>query len=335
MIDVTLCVAFGSRNRAVVWAGTYETEFAPTPGQSTEIHLHDPADERDEGPESIMAEVVYSEIEDNGTTVVFLYAGEELPNEHVSSLFEASQWVPMSEAQARDIMEIVDAAPPMAHTHDVLLVAGDLDARDEDGNPTFEAWNREIAADDPVIPMFGERLYVDVLDALPFDEDEADGDIEDEIDEGDESPVGMRMVADENNVGSAADGLPAVVFYAAKVDHGEAQVGFWVSSLADISGFDLVAAGWQKMTPETFDPVEFRLAERVDLARRTRIDTDVDSEGQYFLKDYELLNAAQVEESQYELLPSALANHCRAAREMLGINEIVSGWADEQSGGTK
>lgn len=334
-MDVTLCVAFGSRERAVVWAGSYQTEFAPTPGQSTEIHLHSQPDARDEDPESIFAEVVHAETEDDGTTIVFLYAGEQLPDDHICMLLEASQWVPMNAVQARDVMEIVDAAPPMAHTHDVLLVVGDLEAKDEDGNPTFESWNRAIIPDDPVIPMFGERLYVDVLDALPSDDEEDESDDEDEDLSDSPTLVGLQMIANEDDTGSAATGLPAVVFYAAKVDPGEAQVGFWVSSLGDVSGFDLVAAGWQKMTPDIFDPIEFRLGERVDLARRTRIDSDVDDDGQLFLKDFELRDAARVEESQYELLPSALVNHCKAAKEMLGIDDIVSGWLDEQSDDTK
>lgn len=336
-MDVTLCLVFGSRERAVVWAGSYETDEPPMEGQSTEIHLHTQPDMGDPEPDSIVAEVVHTEISEEGQGVVFLFAGEQLPDDHIISLLTALHWVPMSDNQAQDVMEIVEAAPPMARVHDVLLVVGDLDLVDADGNPEVEAWNRTISADDPVIPMFGERMYVDVLDALPFlDEDEifTEEDEESELAEDDldysEEALNLVPEADENNVGSAATGLPAVVFYAAKVDPGEAQVGFWVSSLGDITGFDLVAAGWEKMTPDTFNPTEFRLAERVDLSRRTHIDTDFDDEGQIILNDYEVENASLVSESQYELMPSALVNHCRAAKEMLGLDDIVSSWIDEQ-----
>lgn len=337
MTDVMLYVAFGSRDRAVVWAGTYQTEEPPRPGQSTEIQLHSRPDMEDEDPESLLTEVVYAEEdEETGVTVVYLYAGETLPDERISQLFEASKWVSMGEPEARSIMELVDATPPLAHTHDVLLIVGDPDAKDGEGKRAPEAWNRVIVADDPVIPMFGERLYVDVLDALPLDdEDEEDGEGEGEDldleDADDEEPVlGVHLIADENVEGTGAYGLPAVVFYAAKVDPGEAQVGFWVSGLGDVSGFDLVAAGWQKMSPDQFDADEFRLSERVDLAKRTKIYTELDDDGQYVLKDYELLDAATVTESQYDLLPQALVNHCRAASEMMQIDDIVSGWVDEQ-----
>lgn len=342
-MDVTLCLVFGSRDRAVVWAGSYETEEPPLTGQSTEVHLHTQPDMGEPEPDSIIAEVVHSEISEEGQAVVFLFAGEELPDERITTLLEALRWVPMSDSQAQDVMEIVEAAPPMARVHDVLLVVGDMDRVDADGNPDVEAWNRTISADDPVIPMFGERLYVDVLDAIPLydeedfysDEAEEDEDLAEDDESIDPEDIELLLEADESNVGSAANGLPAVVFYSAKVDPGEAQVGFWVSSLGDVTGFDLVAAGWEKMTPDTFDPVEFRLAERVDLSRRTNIDTDFDDEGQIILNDYEVENAAQVTESQYELMPSALVNHCRAAKEMLGIDDIVSGWADEQGEASK
>lgn len=345
-MDVTLCLVFGSRDNAVVWAGSYETDEPPMEGQSTEIHLHTHPDLGEPEPDSIIAEVVHTEISEEGQGVVFLFAGEELPDERITSLLSALRWVPMSDSQAQDVMEIVEAAPPMARVHDVLLVAGDLDRVDSEGKPDVEAWNRTISADDPVIPMFGERMYIDVLDALPYydEEDMLDGyehgaDEEHESDteepdlDADPNILDLIPEADENNVGSGATGLPAVVFYAAKVDPGEAQVGFWVSSLGDISGFDLMAAGWEKMTPDTFNPTEFRLAERVDLSRRTHIDTDFDDEGQIILNDYEVENASQVSESQYELMPSALVNHCRTAREMLELDDIVSSWVDEQDEG--
>jgi len=334
-MDVTLCLVFGSREHAIVWAGSYETEEPPLPGQSTEVHLQTQPDLGEPEPESIIAEVVHSEISEEGQAVVFLFAGEELPDERITELLTALRWVPMSDVQARDVMEIVEAAPPMARVHDVLLVVGDLNRVDEDGNPDLEAWNRTINADDPVIPMFGERLYVDALDAIPlYDEDDFDDADDSEDDELVMEEIELVPEANEENVGSAANGLPAVVFYAAKVDPGEAQVGFWVSSLGDITGFDLMAAGWEKMTPDTFDPVEFRLEERVDLSRRTHIDTDFDDEGQMILNDYEVEGAALVTESQYELMPSALVNHCRMAKEMLGIDDIVSSWADEQGDST-
>jgi hypothetical protein len=337
-MDVTLCLVFGSRDRAVVWAGAYETDQPPMAGQSTQIHLHTRPDmEEDPEPEIIVAEVVHSEVSEEGETVVFLYAGEYIPDERIVSLLSALRWLPMADNQAQDVMEIVAAAPPMARLHDVLLIVGELDGLDNEGNPSVEAWNRTISADDPVIPMFGERMYLDVIDAISMDEeylleDEYEDGEESELVEGDEGVVFVPE-ANENNIGSAADGLPAVVFYAAKVDPGEAQVGFWVSSLGDITGFDLVAAGWEKMTADTFDPIEFRLSERVELSRRTRIDTEFDEEGQIVLNDFEVKNASEVTESQYALLPSALVNHCRAAKEMLSIDDIVSGWVDEQGKG--
>jgi hypothetical protein len=329
-MDVTLCLVFGSLDRAIVWAGAYETDQPPMAGQSTEIHLHTQPDMQDSEPETIIAEVVHSEVSEEGETVVFLYAGEDMPDEHTISLLSALRWLPMSDNQAQDVMEIVAAAPPMARLHDVLLIVGDVNNLDSEGNPSVEAWNRTISADDPVIPMFGERMYVDVIDAVPLDEDYEEVDENLDIDNED---IVFIPAANEENTGSAENGLPAVVFYAAKVDPGEAQVGFWVSSLGDITGFDLVAAGWEKMTQDTFDPIEFRLSERVDLSRRTRIETDFDEEGQIVLNDFEVKNAAEVTESQYELLPSALANHCRTAKEMLSIDDIVSGWVDEQGNG--
>lgn len=333
MSNLLMCIAFGSTAAPAVWAGANDLEQMPQVGQVANLEFR----EASTGDTlTVSAEFVYVGLDDEGDDVAYLYAGD-LPDEQLHTALEGSAWTQLSPEAAKSILAIVESAPPVAAVHDVLLVIGDPEAVDEDGEPAVQAWNRTIYPDDPLVPMFGERLIIDVFDATEDysdsdDEDESFDDSDDE-DEDSSGEVLVRVLApiDLTAPGTPEDGYPSVVFYAAKVEAGEAQVGFWVHSIGAATAFDLVEAGWQMLSPEQFDPVEFRVAERVNLAVRTTIVTGEDEDGTPALLDFAVLDASGVREDQYSLMPTILAEHCRAANELNGdMDALIRSWSQEQ-----
>lgn len=350
MSELTLCVAFGNAAHPAVWASTLDVENVPGLGMRTQVHLtlSNGEDDPDEGVEVdedddsvLIAEVAHLDVNEDGTPVAYLYASDDLPSETTISLLEQADWVRLNDDVARGVLAIVEASPPAAATHDVLLVLGDPDP--SEGPAAVEAWSRSFHPDDPRVPMFGDRLLIDPLDAMGDytdlndsylditleigvpDDDNADSD-ESDTDSDDEEVVAYNRLIDLDEPGSLDDGFPGLVFYAAKVDAGEAQVGFWLPRPEGINGFELLAAGWQRMNADEFDPVEFRLSERINLATRTVIRVEEDEDGDIRLADYEIDDAETVEDDQLELLPPALSEHCRASREFTDIESIIDSW---------
>jgi hypothetical protein len=303
-------------------------------GQRTQFDFHASFPDGRSDVTELVTQVVYVEEEEDGTEVSYLFGGEEIPDSDLQARFEAAFWTRMSDDEARDVLEIVAVTPPVAAIHDVLLLVGDPTARDEDGNLVpVEAWNFYLNPDDPRLPMFGQRLQFDLLNWIPDEDDEEDEDLDD-LDEDVDSEENDPVIPQDIDVwvpSSAAEGATALVVYCSIVDVGEAQVSFWVSSLGDIDGFDLMAAGWEKLGPDTFDPVEFRAAERIDLALRTHLEIRMDPYGEVYLTDFEIQDAVNVSEDQYALLPPSMIEACRAARELLDVDDIVRDWGDSDS----
>jgi hypothetical protein len=335
VVDITLCVAFGSTADHAVWAGTYRTDELPEVGMRTELRLTDSSIEKTDH-DSIVAEVIYSDVDSDGDPVVYLFAGPQIPDADVTDLLVQSSWVELGEEAAFGVMTILDAAPPTAAIHDVLLVIGDPSRTDEQGNPDVEAWHRVVAPHDPMIPMFAERLYLDPTDSMSDPDEDDDFDDDREFPEGDAAVDGefpdSRMTnldIDLDEPGSPDEGYPCLVFYASKSEPGEAQLGFWVTSLGELTGFDLVAAGWVRLTPEEFDAGDFRVAERVELALRTEIVTDLDEDGDPFLVDFEITDAIDVREDQYELLPHLLQEQAKASHELARVEDVIRAWSED------
>lgn len=323
---LTLCVAFGTVDEPAVWAAIIDDDWEPAVGMRAEFHVKANADDVDDLFE-IVAQVMYiSEVED-GSAVVYLFGGEDLPDESMTDRLEANSWTQLESDEAHSVMEVVSAAPPTAAAHDVLLVVGDPFSQ-PDGSPVaFQAWNRMIAPEDPLLPMFGQRLVVDLLDSVSDDALEPDL-----RDDGDSVPFRVVIPVDPWTPGNASDGVNTVVVYCAVVDAGVAQVVFWAPSLEAIDGFDLLAAGWEMLTEEDFDPLDFKLAERIELALKTELQIELDEDGEPYLTDFQIRDAAEVSPDLYDLLPPGLAEQCRFAAEMTEADDVLARWRDEGFG---
>lgn len=340
MSRIMLCVAFGSKTHPAAWASSLDVEELPSIGMRTQLFLHSRAEStenletsaEEDDSSYVVAEVAHVGVDDDGVPVAYLFASSDLPDDETIGYLEQGHWVRLGDDAARGILTILESSPPAAATHEVMLVLGDVAP---DGDPSkVEAWTKCFLPDDPRIPMFGDRMLLDPLDALgeyedSEDEDSADADGGETPDKESAEGTPYNRWLDLEQQGSDDEGYPALVFFAAKVDAGEAQVAFWIPKPGTLNGFDLLAAGWQQMSVEEFDPIEFRVVERVDLASRTVIRVQENSdESLGLLVDYEVDNAASVRDDQLELLPPVLAEHCLASRELGDIDAIIESWRD-------
>lgn len=323
---VTLCVAFGTPEEPAAWAAVMDDEWEPTIGMRAEFHVKASAEDEEDLFE-IVAQVVYIGSADDGSAITYLFGGEDLPDEDMTDRLELNSWTRLPDEDARNVMDVVSAAAPTAAAHDILLVVGDPFARSDGAEVAYQAWNRIIAPEDPLLPMFGQRLVVDLLDSAS---DDAFG--TDVVEEDPKTPFKVLIPVDPWTPGTAASGVNTIVVYSAIVDAGVAQVVFWAPSLASIDGFDLMAAGWEMLDEEDFDPVEFRLTERVELAAKTELRIALDEDDEPCLIDFQIQDAAEVSPDCYDLLPPGLAEHCRFAAEMVSADDIVAQWREEGFG---
>lgn len=338
-MSATLCVAFGTLESCSVWATTISADVDIYLGMRTQFNFSDEPD--DEDPLEVVGQVVHTDVQEDGSAISFLFAGEELPDRELQAQLD-EHWMKLDEDNAHDVMLIVATAPPTAFNHDVLILVGDLDERDEDGKPTAQVWSCEFIPDDPLLPMFAQRLMIDVLGAAPDEDDEPEAEAEapEGSDEGDAAAgdyyPDLREADPELNDMSrwpapTDDGVvPAVTVYCAIVAPGVGEIAFWTPTLGSVTGFDMMAAGWELLSHDDFDMEEFRATQRLEVARRTVLDIRVDEDSdELYLYDFEIEDAASIPEDFYSFLPSALADHCRFAVAIGDVDDVISGWRDD------
>jgi hypothetical protein len=337
-----VCLLFGTAEANVGWTTAQELSSAPTIGMLTNIKVELRGEDGAETDGlNIPAVIAWIEEADDGD-LVYLYGGPALPDEEDLAILDAGDWERLEADTASRAIEVIDGAPPAAAFHNVILVIGDPSDLDEEGKPHFDVWNRPLIPDDPFLPVYGERLPIDLFDCTDYEyegPDDADEDGDDDFDEDvdDEDELNLELDLDEEppvfpdpwEGGNPSDGYPALVIYTALTGLGEASIAFWIPRLDGADGFDLTAAGWEKLNEETFDFGVFRASERIDLAMRTHLVTLQDEEGFWYLSEAVIDDAESVSEDQYELLPPAIADQCRFASELTSLENIVETWRDD------
>jgi hypothetical protein len=312
-MSATMCLAFGTIDTPEVWIASMPVDWSPELGGRAELEFRDGDNEHI--CDDVVGQVIFIDTQDDGTPIAFVFVGEELPDEDTQDCLDAGSFIRMDEDQAREVLTIVMTAPPVSAVHDLLLIVGDPMATVEDGQSQFQLWQRVVDVADPIVPMFGERMHIKVLDCPNTGSDaEDDG----------------NAVARPTIVGTSEHEADAevTIAYAAQVEVGIAQIAFWVPSLGDIDGFALMASGWAKINDDDIDD-DFRLSERILLAQRTTLDVRYDEDGDPFLHDFAVRDAEEVTEDQYPLLPPGLAEHCRFARELVQADDIVASWSED------
>lgn len=322
-MNAKLCVAFGSLENPSAWASEIPDNWTPVIGMRTQFNMHVEQENGDTDDYEIVGQVVYTESdEEDGSTLAFIYGGEKEPEIVIQLLLEANGWVRLDDSEAHEIIQIVQIAPPSATMHDVLILVGDMETKDENGKLVFDVWTRLFEPEDPLLPMFGQRLFIDVVNSV--DDEEAERILDDQ---------GNVEIADLDAPASLDKGIPGLVIYCAIVSPGVAQMAFWVKSLGDIDGYTMMASGWEKIDQEDIDDNgDFRLEERLDLALRTRLDLKADKEGFPYLDDFSIDNAEEIPESSYDILPPMIVEYCKFAKELKPVENIdglIAGWEDK------
>lgn len=317
MIDLTMAVVFGTPGNAVGWATQHQSDEVPLLGVRAAFRVT--SEDNEETPGEILAQVMFSDFVDEGTVLAYLYGGPALPSGEFVSWLEAASWTPMDQEDVEEVLGVCSAAPPLAAVHSVLLLAGEPEGED------FQAWSRVVSPRDPVLPVFGQRMLIDSVEGMGQDED---------IDVTAPDSSGEQAEPDPLDVGSMAEGLPAITVFSGLASPGYAEIVFWTSGLGDVGGFDLMAAGWQQLSvPEQFDPVAFRAKQRINLALATRLVWREEEDGQEYLHDLEMDDPEKVSPEDYDLLPPALASYCLARKEIADLPDRLAEW--EQDPGTE
>lgn len=339
-----VCLLFGTLEQNVGWTTAQELSTAPTVGMLTNIKVEFRGEDGTETDSlDIPAVIAWVEEADDGD-LVYLYGGPTLPDADDLAILDAGDWERLEPDTATKAIEVIDGAPPAAGFHNVLLFIGDPNDVDEDGKAHFDVWNRPLIPDDPFLPIFGERLPIDLFDCTEYEDEgpdesdeDADGEFDEDLDEDiddDELSIELEdleppVFPDPWDGGNPSDGYPALVIYTAITGLGEAGVAFWIPRLDGADGFDLTAAGWEKLDADAFDVEEFRASERINLATRTNLVTSQDEDGFWYLSEAVIDDAASVSPDQYELLPPAIADQCRFASELGSLENIVESWRED------
>jgi hypothetical protein len=149
----------------------------------------------------------------------------------------------------------------------------------------------------------------------------------------------MRFYIEEqlnlSEPGSPEEGYPILVFYTAKIGYGIAAIGVWLQSLAEYSELDMIADGWELLGKDSINLTDFRLVERIEIARQTHLVMMFDDYDNRYVHEYSLASPENVTEEQFDLIPPALQEFIEGINEMNSeidsIDTIVSSWMDEDS----
>lgn len=327
-IELTVHLIFGEGNDISGWVNQYPFMAIPGDGSFVNVSFKDINDEI-ETSATICAEVLYTHIhesnlfnnensdnnEEDNSDFIVIYGGKENPDFDLIFRLEDAGWTRLEDSETIDIFEMCLHLPLLAGIHNVLFLVG------EPGTRNFQAWSQSLIPLDTEVPPFGRRIMFDPIDASTGIEPKIDVDSEGRYDERDINP---------SLKGSLEKGLPSVVIHSEIVEPGIADIVFWVSSLADIGGLDLMAAGWAQIrVPEDFDPEIFESTERIQLALATKLiwtlteANGIDEDGEPYLSlvSYEIENPAIVSPKLYHLLPDSLVEYCTVQRSLSELKE--------------
>jgi hypothetical protein len=367
-MNTYLCVVFGYGDDAEVWAANITTDRYLSLGEAAKISLSsDNGDKLD-----VDGEIVHVGLTDEGNNYAIAVSESAVEDDEFREALSNSEWTLLGEEESEDVFDIVDTAPPVAALHDLLLVVGDYTATDEFGYPNgITVWHRVIEPNDVSVPLFGEKFYshvilsnaeiepeieeleleeglsleevfnqMDTLENAPYDGGIDPDSLSDGSDEDLPSPtIYIEAEVDLDIEGNPEDGYPVIAFYTAKVDYGVASIGVWAKNIEPYTEFDMIADGWELLGPELFNPLEFRLKERIDIAMQTLLTLSVDEDENRFVHEYALTKPEDITEAQFDLIPPALQDFVVGVKEISheidNIDNLMSEWISEDENNKK
>jgi hypothetical protein len=323
-VNTIISVVFGNRHEAAGWITEQDVEGLPAVGTPVSINVGAP-----DSPLSAEGQVFrsWSGI-DGDPGGIFIFGGQSVPDAAFQYGMDNASWDRISDEALRVLVETATQTPALAAVHEVTLVIGDP-CKPE----TIQAFQRLLQPYDPVLPLFSQRLRVEAFEDKEWQDLHRqalqDGEAEDE-----EWLIEVQAIENEllgrATIPAARLGLPGLVIYSSLISNGVARVCFWAPGLGDVDGADLIANSWDPIrVPQQFDPVDFRLERRVQLALRSQVDF-VDTEfGTSTVNEWSIDEPLFVDEEDYALLPPLLVEHCKAQKDLSDIDLFLSEWRDQ------
>lgn len=326
-----ISILFGTREGKVGWVSEEEIASLPAIGMPVSLDLGP------EGTDPLEGQVYRAwKDEDGEPWGMVIYGGTSIPDLEFQESIESAGWERLTAEALKILGDAIDETPVLAATHEVVLIVGD--PADIDGLKTFQ---RILNPYDPALPLFSQRLRLEIakdLDEVEYEEAEREDDgLTDEewhvLRERDTKEINEEL-ADISLVDGVHKGVPSVTIYSAIVRNGVGRIAFWTPSLGKLEPGNLVANGWDQLrVPQQFDPEEFRLLERVELAKQTAVTLEITEYGTTRIKDWTMEEPLLVTEDQYPLLPGMLIEHVRAAGEFTRIDSYMEEWSKDFSTG--
>lgn len=320
-----ISVVFGDREQSAGWITEQDIEGLPMVGTPVNISVGAP-----DSPLAVEGQVyrAWPEVDGNPGGI-FIYGGGKVPDEEFQYGMDNASWDRISDAALRVLVETAKQTPVLAAVHEVTLVVGQ-----PNGDPSsVQCFQRMLQPYDPVLPLFSQRLRVEAfedksLEALDaqsaLEESETEEEWENELADIEGELLGERAIT------ASANGLPGLVIYSSLISNGIGRVCFWSPDFGDIAPEDLVANSWDPIRiPEQFDPEDFQLARRVQLALESSVSFAETEFGTAVVHEWEIAHPLSVREEDYALLPPLLVEHCRAQKELEDIDLFLDAWSDD------
>lgn len=216
---------------------------------------------------------------------VYAHGGAVVPPREVRELLTTRGCVRLSSEESEHIVATILNVPTLASIHEVLLIVGSEDI--------YEAWRWVGAMEDRVIPIFGQRVHLPLLEMS-------------------KTPWSDVLASTPPGIHRSVHMPKGVVFYAAKSESGDAQIAVSIKSVdlpQEMNGFDLLAGGWEKLSREHFSAEQFDTWARINLAERTIL-FSVETENGKRGIDFEVVTPETISSYELDLLPLAIRNYC-------------------------
>lgn len=340
-METLVTVLFGPPGAAVGWVSEEELPQLPPVGIPVRIRVHS----HDGDEETIEGQVFRSWDEDGSDPGgILIYGGIHIPDVSVRNVLEEAGWEALSEDAAALLAGTIHESPVIAAKHEVNFFVG------EGGGVSL--YRQIIQPTSPILPLFGQRMRMnfveadmdsgleffdetawDLNDVSPLTEGEEDDDDEITDDDWRRMQEEDREIVDSDILSGcpgdvAAEGLPLIVMYSSLVEPGLARLGFWTSSLGNLTELDLLAVGWEKVeVPSRFDPEEFNLQRRIELALATHVVFESNNYDSIRVRDWWLDVPGLVDETDQEYLPPYLYQWAMGAQQVDSIDDLVKQWS--------
>jgi hypothetical protein len=316
-VKAVISIIFGERENSIGWIAEEDLPELPLIGMPVIIQI----DEASPAFEGQVYRAWESDEEEQTNGGMLIYGGADLPDHEFMEKFELAGWELLGEDALQVLSAAIEHTPALAATHEVLLLVG------ERGQETkFAAFQRQIIPYDPALPLFGQRMRLEISSVRKIFEFESKEQWQEhrEIEVVEvESELALPQSIDGIN-----NGLPAIVIFSSLIRNGVGKVVFWCPNFGNLHPEHLLAHGWE--TVSSFEAGEFKTEERIELALDTKLNFVMNDYGTAEMDDWQIQNPLNVPETSYELLPKLLLEYVKASKEFENIDSILQEWAKDK-----